>query len=59
MLARRAAALMGALRRDHRSPIEPLRPEGAFELRRTLQDLGPTYVKIGQIASCAPLGRRS
>ncbi|MFM7064677.1 MAG: ABC1 kinase family protein [Actinomycetes bacterium] len=51
MLSRRGRQLVGALRRDRRSPVPPLRPEGAFELRRALQDLGPTYVKIGQLLS--------
>lgn len=48
---RRGLQLVGAVERDRRSPVPPLRPEGAFELRRALQDLGPTYVKVGQLLS--------
>ena len=51
VLVRRGLQLVGAVERDRRSPVPPLRPEGAFELRRALQDLGPTYVKIGQLLS--------
>ncbi|MFM7068063.1 MAG: ABC1 kinase family protein, partial [Actinomycetes bacterium] len=51
MLFVRGAHVLGALRRDRRSPVAPLRPEGAYEFRRALQDLGPTYVKIGQLLS--------
>ena len=51
VLVRRGRQLAGAVGRDRRSPVPPLRPEGAFELRRALQDLGPTYVKVGQLLS--------
>ena len=37
--------------RDRVDGVRPPEPRGAVELRRTLTDLGPAYVKLGQLLS--------
>ncbi|MFZ4517882.1 MAG: ABC1 kinase family protein [Microthrixaceae bacterium] len=51
MLARRGAHHLRALLRDRAAGVRPPAPRGAAELRRTLTDLGPAYVKLGQLLS--------
>ena len=51
ILTRHGAHHLGAIVRDRTRGIRPEVPQGAVELRLALEDLGPTYVKLGQLLS--------
>jgi ubiquinone biosynthesis protein len=51
VLARRGYRHVRGLVQDRLVGIHPPEPRGAVELRRALTDLGPAYVKLGQLLS--------
>ena len=51
ILTRHGVHHLGAVVRDRHRGVRPEVPQGAVELREALEDLGPTYVKLGQLLS--------